>query len=80
MARLMAPDGTKNIIGSKIKKLRKENKLSQEKLMGQLQLLGFDSERGVIKRIENGARFVTDVEVKLLAEFFGVEYEFLLDE
>jgi len=77
--RLLAPDGTKNIIGNQIRKLRKSRNLSQEEMMGQLQLLGFDSERGVIKRIENGTRFVSDVELKLLAQFFNVSYQLLLE-
>ncbi len=47
--------------------------------MGKLQLLGFDSERGVIKRIENGDRFVSDIELKALASFFHVSYTYLLD-
>ena len=80
MPRLLAPNGTKNIIGNRIYELRTKNKLSQEKLMAQLQLLGFDSERGVIKRIENGTRFVSDVEIKLFAQFFNVSYEYLLDK
>ena len=80
MPRLLAPDGTKNIIGNKIYELRTKNNLSQEKLMAQLQLLGFDSERGVIKRIENGTRFVSDVELKLLSNFFNVSYQYLLED
>lgn len=80
MARLLAPDGTKNLIGSKVRELRRQAGLSQEELMAQLQILGMDSERGVIKRIENGTRFVSDVELKLLSQFFQVSYEYLLDE
>lgn len=79
MPRLVAPDGTKNLIGSRVRDLRTQRGLSQEELMAQLQLLGFDSERGVIKRIENGDRFVSDVEIKILAEFFKVSYQYLLD-
>ena len=79
MPRLLAPDGSKNIIGSRIRLLRKQSKLSQEKLMEDLQLQGFDSERGVIKRIENGDRFVSDIELKMLANYFHVTYEYLLD-
>ena len=79
MPRLVAPDGTKNLIGSRVRDLRTQRGLSQEELMAQLQLLGFDSERGVIKRIENGDRFVSDVEIKILAEFFKVSYPYLLD-
>ncbi|WP_195985972.1 helix-turn-helix transcriptional regulator [Clostridium sp. D33t1_170424_F3] len=79
MPKLLAPDGSKNIIGPRIRLLRKQAKLSQEKLMEDLQLLGFDSERGVIKRIENGDRFVSDIELKMLASYFHVKYEYLLD-
>lgn len=78
MARLLAPDGKKNLIGKQVRALRLQKHLSQEKLMAQLQLKGLDSERGVIKRIENGTRFVTDVELCLLADFFEVSVEDLL--
>ena len=47
--------------------------------MAQLQLLGMDSERGVIKRIENGDRAVSDLEIRLLAQYFHVTYKYLLD-
>lgn len=77
MKKLLAPDGTKNLIGARVRALRKN--MSQEALMAQLQLRGFDGERGIIKRIENGTRFVTDIELKLIAEYFNVSYEYLLD-
>ncbi len=47
--------------------------------MAQLQLLGMDAERGVIKRMESGQRTVSDLELCLLAKYFQVSYEFLLD-
>lgn len=78
MSRLLAPDGKKNMVGEQVRRLRYGMNLSQEKLMAQLQLKGMDSERGVIKRIENGTRFVTDVELCLLADFFDVSVEYLL--
>ena len=80
MKRMLTPDGRKNLIGPRVRQLRKERGLSQEALMAQLQLLGMDSERGVIKRIENGTRFVSDIELRLLAEYFGVSYQFLMGE
>lgn len=79
MPKKLSPDGTKNLIGKRVKELRKNKKLSQEEMMSQLQLLGFDSERGVIKRIENGTRFVNDIEIQALAKFFGVTYDYLID-
>ena len=75
---LYAPDGKKNLIGPKIRELRRAKGLSQEQMAAQLQLLGMDSERGVVKRIENGSRFVTDLELCLLAEYFRVSVEELL--
>ena len=78
MSRLLAPDGKKNMVGEQVRRLRYGMNLSQEKLMAQLQLKGMDRERGVIKRIENGTRFVTDVELCLLADFFDVSVEYLL--
>ena len=80
MKRMLTPDGRKNLIGPRVRQLRKQRGLSQEALMAQLQLLGMDSERGVIKRIENGTRFVSDIELRLLAEYFGVSYQFLMGE
>lgn len=79
MNHLRAEDGSKNLVGPRIRALRKERNLSQEKLMAQLQLLGMDSERGVIKRIENGTRAVSDLELRLFARYFQVSYEYLID-
>lgn len=79
MGHLRTPDGKKNIVGSRVRALREKAGLSQEQLMAQLQLLGMDAERGVIKRIEGGQRAVSDLELRLLAKYFQVSYEYLLD-
>lgn len=79
MGHLRAEDGKKNLVGVRIRTLREEAGLSQEGLMAQLQLLGMDAERGVIKRIENGDRAVNDLELRLLARYFKVTYEYLID-
>lgn len=79
MGHLQAQDGKKNLSGPRIRALREKAGLSQEELMAQLQLLGMDSERGVIKRIENGDRTVSDLELRLLARYFHVSYQYLID-
>lgn len=79
MAHLRAKDGKKNLVGIRVRLLRENAGLSQEKLMAQLQLLGMDAERGVIKRIENGDRAVNDLELQLLAQYFNVTYQYLID-
>ena len=79
MKHLRAEDGTKNLSGPRVRQLRQASGLSQEELMARLQLLGMDAERGVIKRIENGTRAVSDLELRLLAQFFKVSYSYLID-
>ena len=71
---------SKNIVGTKIRTLRKEHGMTQRGLAEQLQLMGYDCTDLTILRIENGTRFVPDYEVKALAKIFAVPYETLLDE
>ncbi len=72
MARII--DGEKkNIIGSAVKKLRGEAKMSQQDLSNKLELLGVYVCRGSISRIEDGTRTVTDIELFAIAEVFGVD-------
>lgn len=79
MGHLRAEGGKKNLAGPQVRALREREGLSQEALMAKLQLLGMDAERGVIKRIENGDRAVSDLELRLLARCFNVSYEYLID-
>lgn len=69
---------SKNIIGSKIKELRKANGMTQKELATKLQLLGYDFSDLTILRIEQGSRFVPDYEVRILAEFFNISCDELL--
>ena len=69
---------TKNIIGSKIKQLRKEKKLTQKHMAELLQLEGHEFSDLTILRIEQGTRFVPDYEIVILADFFGITTDTLL--
>ena len=61
-------------------KYRKRHKsLSQRKLADMLQLNGLDIDKNAIQRIESGQRFVTDIELKVIAKVLNVSYEQLLD-
>ena len=44
-----------------------------------LQLEGLDLDKNAVQRIESGKRFVTDIELKVLAMVLGVSYQELLD-
>ena len=73
--------GRNNICGKKIYMLRKEHipKMSQRILAEQLQIKGLDIDKNAIQRIESGDRFVTDIELKILAEIFRVSWDELLE-
>ena len=43
-----------------------------------LQLAGMDVDKNAVQRIECGKRFVTDIELKILAQVLGVTVEDLL--
>jgi transcriptional regulator with XRE-family HTH domain len=72
--------GKNNLCGEKIYELRKAHipKMSQRILAEQLQIKGIDVDKNAVQRIESGERFVTDIELKVLAEIFGVSADFLL--
>ncbi len=73
-------DGKNNICGENVKRLRLEypTKLSQRALADKMQLCGVDVDKNAIQRIESGKRFVTDIELKALAEIFSVSVDELI--
>ena len=74
-------NGKNNVSGENIAHLRKrlKEKTSQKRLAERLQLSGLDIDKNAIQRIESGARFVTDIEIKLIAEALDISYDELLD-
>jgi len=73
-----ALDGCNNICGKQISKYRKEMGKSQRQLADMLQLDGLDVDKNAIQRIEAGKRFVTDIELVVLARVLGVSVAELL--
>lgn len=69
----------KNLVGERIKKLRKGANLSQRDLARELQLIGIDMDKNVITRIETNKRYVTDFELQALKQIFNVSYDYLID-
>ena len=73
-------DGSLNICGSKIAIMRKSlnPKVSQRAFADMLQLKGLDLDKNAIQRIEAGKRFVTDIELKIIADVLNVSADILL--
>ncbi len=73
--------GLNNLCGNRIKHFR-ENlpvKTSQRAFADLLQLEGLDLDKNAIQRIECGKRFITDIELKVIAKVLNVTYQELLD-
>lgn len=78
MFKIKASDGTNNITGKKIAEIRLSKGISQRKLATKMQLLGYDVDHYFIRRVENGERFVTDIDLVIFARALNVEISELL--
>lgn len=72
MFKIKAADGTNNLCGKRIAEIRKSKKLSQRRLAAKMQLLGFDVDHYFIRRVENGERFVTDIDLVIFSRALEV--------
>lgn len=71
-------DGLNNICGKNVAALRKNLKISQRELADRLQLAGLDVDKNAVQRIECGKRFVTDIELIVLAKVLDIDITELL--
>lgn len=80
MFKIKAADGKNNLSGRRIAQIRKSKKLSQRKLAVKMQLLGFDVDHYFIRRVENGERFVTDIDLVIFSRALEVPISDILSE
>lgn len=69
----------KNLVGEKVRDLRKERKMSQQELSVKLETMAIYICRGSVSRIEDKSRTVTDIELYGLAQVLGVPIEDLFN-
>ncbi len=74
-------DGKNNICGGAIQRARKEMAgcPSQRAFAEMLQIAGLDIDKNAVSRIELGSRFVTDIELKIIAEILHTTADQLLE-
>ena len=78
MARII--DGTEmNLIGTNLKRIRTQKKMSQQALSNKLEMMAIYICRGSISRIEDKTRTVTDIELYGIAKVLGVEISDLIE-
>lgn len=80
MFKLKSTDGYNNITGKRLIEIRHKLGLSQRKLAKMMQLAGYDVDHHFIRRIENGERFVTDIELVALSKVLEISISELIDD
>lgn len=70
----------KNIIGSRVRKARKESRVTQMELAARLQVLGITMDRSGIAKLESGRRPASDIEVAAIAKVLKVTIPWLFEE
>ena len=74
-------DGKKmNMIGAQVAKIRKQLKMSQQKLSDKLELYAVYVCRGSVSRIEDYSRTVTDIELYAIAKVLKTQITDLFDK
>jgi transcriptional regulator with XRE-family HTH domain len=68
----------RNSVGKVAGQIRRQQNLTQENLAGRAAAVGWNISRDTVKRIENGEREVTDIELRLLAKALRVPPAVLL--
>lgn len=79
MFKIKAPNGKNNLCGKKLAEIRKEKCFSQRALAKQMQLSGYDVDHYYIRRIENGERFVTDIDLSIYCKVLNIKVSDILD-
>ncbi len=73
-------DAPRNVVGLQIRKLRRQQRMTQPALAARCQVLGYDLSRESLSKIEARLRSVSDAEVLMLAEALKVPHTLLFPE
>lgn len=80
MNKFIRYDDKLNVIGSKVRKYRENNKWSLTDLSNKLMLLGIDIPKSSLQNIEMGKRIVKEYEFYALCKVFNVSMEEMLKD
>jgi transcriptional regulator with XRE-family HTH domain len=70
----------KNIVGTRVRKARRESNITQMELAARLQVLGIKIDRPAISKLESGNRPITDIEIDAIAKILKVPISWLFEE
>lgn len=65
-------NGRKNLIGIKMREVRKSRGISQRQVADDLVELGLIVDKNAVQRMESGQRFITDIELITIAKYLAI--------
>ncbi|MBP1580626.1 MAG: helix-turn-helix transcriptional regulator [Oscillospiraceae bacterium] len=65
-------NGRKNLLGIKMREVRKTRGISQRQVADDLAELGLVVDKNAIQRMESGQRFITDIELITIAKYLEI--------
>jgi transcriptional regulator with XRE-family HTH domain len=70
----------KNIVGSRVRKARKESGITQMELAARLQVMGITIDRSGVAKLESGRRPASDIEIAAIAKVLKAPIPWLFGE
>ncbi len=65
-------NGRKNLLGIKMREVRKARGISQRQVADDLAELGLVVDKNAVQRMESGQRFITDIELITIAKYLDI--------
>lgn len=65
-------NGRKNLLGIKMREIRKARGISQRQVADDLAEMGLVVDKNAIQRMESGQRFITDIELITISNYLDI--------
>lgn len=72
-------NGRKNLLGVKIREVRRARGISQRQVADDLAELGLIVDKNAVQRMESGQRFITDIELITIAKYLEIPVNELME-
>ncbi len=72
-------NGRKNLLGIKMREVRRSRGISQRQVADDLAELGLIVDKNAVQRMESGQRFITDIELITIAKYLDIPVNELLE-
>ncbi len=72
-------NGRKNLLGIKMREVRRARGISQRQVADDLAELGLIVDKNAVQRMESGQRFITDIELLTIAKYLEIPVNELME-